>query len=73
MHFFMVAIYGVGRLLFPRPTLRGLWMAILLLIGASRIILPILYAEGPRAVFAPRLVPLPLDSVKRVQGSNKAL
>ena len=34
MHFFMVAIYGVGRLLRPRPTLRwgclAAWQACLL-------------------------------------------
>jgi squalene monooxygenase len=29
-HFFMVAVYGIGRLLLPRPTLRGLWTGLLL-------------------------------------------
>lgn len=57
MHFFMVALYGVGRLLYPRPTLKGLWMGLLLLIGASRIIFPIIWAEGVRAVFLPWLAP----------------
>jgi squalene monooxygenase len=56
-HFFMVALYGVGRTLFsPRPTLRGLWTGALLLLGAARIILPIIAAEGPVAVFAPWLL-----------------
>lgn len=26
MHFFMVALYGVGRLLLPRPSVKGVWM-----------------------------------------------
>lgn len=34
-HFFMVAVYGVGRLLLPRPTCRGLWNGLLLLWGAA--------------------------------------
>jgi squalene monooxygenase len=59
MHFFMVALYGVGRLLLPRPSLKKLWLAILLLLGASRIILPIIWAEGIRAVFLPALAPKP--------------
>lgn len=25
-HFFMVALYGVGRLLLPRPSVRGVWL-----------------------------------------------
>lgn len=65
MHFFMVALYGVGRLLLPRPTLKGLWMGILLLLGASRIILPIIYNEGIRAVFFPALAPKPNGSLPR--------
>jgi squalene monooxygenase len=52
-HFFMVALYGVGRLLLPRPTLKGLWLGILLLYSACCIILPIIWAEGVRAVFFP--------------------
>ncbi len=46
----------MGRLLLPRPTLHGLWMSILLLVGAVRIITPIIWAEGVRAVFFPSLV-----------------
>lgn len=36
-HFFMVAVYGIGRLLLPRPTLRGLWTGLLLLWGAAGV------------------------------------
>ncbi|KAF6238530.1 squalene epoxidase-domain-containing protein [Scenedesmus sp. NREL 46B-D3] len=67
MHFFSVALFGVGRLLRPRPTFRGLYMCIALLLVASRIILPIIWVEGVRAVFFPRLAPKPLSSIKRVQ------
>lgn len=52
-HFFMVALFGVGRLLWPRPTLRGLWMGILLIYSACCIIFPIIRDEGFRAVFLP--------------------
>lgn len=69
MHFFMVALYGVGRLLLPRPTLRGLWMSLALLAAASRIILPILWSEGPRAVFLPGLAPKPLRGIRSVEKS----
>ncbi|KIZ01653.1 squalene monooxygenase [Monoraphidium neglectum] len=66
MHFFMVALYGVGRLLLPRPTLRGLYMAVALLLSASKIILPILWSEGLRAVFLPALAPKPLEGIRKV-------
>mmetsp|Transcript_26909 Transcript_26909/g.58754 ORF Transcript_26909/g.58754 Transcript_26909/m.58754 type:complete len:505 (-) Transcript_26909:910-2424(-) len=69
MHFFMVALYGVGRLLTPRPTLRGLWMGILLLLGAARIIFPIIRAEGFRAVFLPALAPKPTHGIRRVSST----
>ncbi|PRW45481.1 arginine--tRNA chloroplastic mitochondrial-like isoform X2 isoform B [Chlorella sorokiniana] len=59
MHFFMVALFGVGRLLFPRPTLRGVWLGMLLLYSAACIILPIIWKEGVRAVFLPWLAPKP--------------
>uniref|UniRef100_A0A061QZC0 Squalene monooxygenase n=1 Tax=Tetraselmis sp. GSL018 TaxID=582737 RepID=A0A061QZC0_9CHLO len=58
-HFFMVALYGVGRLLFPRPSLRGLYLAFALLATACRIILPIIQAEGVWAVFFPLLAGAP--------------
>lgn len=54
-HFFMVAFYGVGRLLLPRPSLRGVWIAALLIASACSIIFPIIKAEGFRAVFVPIL------------------
>lgn len=63
-HFFMVALYGVGRLLVPRPTLRGLWVGIMLIYSACCIILPIIRAEGVRAVFMPFLTRPPRPSAK---------
>ncbi len=53
MHFFMVALYGVGRLLLPRPTVGGLVRGMMLLWCAACIIAPIIAAEGIRAVFFP--------------------
>ncbi|KAL6762302.1 SE-domain-containing protein [Haematococcus lacustris] len=64
MHFFMVALYGVGRLLLPRPTLKGLWTGLLLLAAASRIIFPIIGAEGVRAVFLPWFAPKPYMAMR---------
>jgi squalene monooxygenase len=46
----------VGRLLLPVPTPRSIFMGMRLLLGASAIILPIIRAEGVRAVFFPALV-----------------
>ncbi|GLI67912.1 hypothetical protein VaNZ11_012238 [Volvox africanus] len=62
-HFFMVALFGVGRLLLPRPSLRGVYMAIAVLAVACRIIFPIIVAEGLRAVFLPALAPKPVVTV----------
>ncbi|CAK0785279.1 hypothetical protein CVIRNUC_008485 [Coccomyxa viridis] len=59
MHFFAVAVFGVGRLLMPRPTLRGVWMGMLLLWCAASIIVPIIRAEGIVAVFFPYLIRSP--------------
>ena len=58
-HFFAVAVFGVGRLLLPRPTLRGVRLAAALLVTACGIIFPIIRAEGVRAVFFPYLAPTP--------------
>ena len=58
-HFFAVAVFGVGRLLLPRPTCRGLRLSAALLAGALGIISPIIRAEGVRAVFFPYLAPGP--------------
>lgn len=71
MHFFMVAIFGVMRLLLPRPSFRGLRMSIMLLVAASSIIFPIIRAEGPLAVFLPALAPRP--RVKMPMSSASAL
>lgn len=68
-----VAIFGVGRLLLPRPTLKGLWQGVLLLWGAAAIILPIIRAEGLRAVFAPWLVRSPRARVSGVTRTSSRL
>ena len=46
-YFFMIAMYGVGRLPL-RKGIRALWLGPLLLLVACRIILPIIQAEGVR-------------------------
>ncbi|KEH35856.1 putative squalene monooxygenase [Medicago truncatula] len=57
LHFFAVAIYGVGRLLLPFPSPKRLWIGIRLIASASGIILPIIKAEGIRQMFFPATVP----------------
>ncbi|XP_073030117.1 squalene monooxygenase SE1-like [Primulina eburnea] len=57
LHFFAVAVYGVGRLLLPFPSPKRIWLGVTLLSGASRIILPIIKAEGVRQMFFPATVP----------------
>ncbi|KZV29906.1 squalene epoxidase 3 [Dorcoceras hygrometricum] len=57
IHFFAVAMYGVGRLLVPFPSLSRLWMGVRLISGASSIIFPIIKAEGVRHMFFPATVP----------------
>ncbi|KAG2422456.1 hypothetical protein HXX76_016026 [Chlamydomonas incerta] len=71
-HFFRVALFGVGRLLLPRPSLRGLFMALALLAVACRIIFPIIWAEGVRAVFLPALAPKPVVSVAANGGVKRS-
>ncbi|KAF3786648.1 Squalene monooxygenase [Nymphaea thermarum] len=56
LHFFAVAIYGVGRLLTPFPSPRRLWIGARLILGASSIIFPIIKAEGFRQMFFPNTV-----------------
>ncbi|XP_024966404.1 squalene monooxygenase-like [Cynara cardunculus var. scolymus] len=46
LHFFSVAIFGVGRLLLPYPSPRRTWLGARLILDAVGIILPILRAEG---------------------------
>ncbi|KAK6923178.1 Squalene epoxidase, partial [Dillenia turbinata] len=57
VHFFAVAVYGVGRLLLPFPSPKRLWMGARLISGASGIIFPIIKAEGVRQMFFPATVP----------------
>ncbi|GMP27660.1 hypothetical protein CsSME_00003548 [Camellia sinensis var. sinensis] len=57
LHFFAIAIYGVGRLLLPFPSPKRLWIAARLFLGASAIIFPIIKAEGVRQMFFPATVP----------------
>ncbi|XVF00668.1 hypothetical protein REPUB_Repub04eG0020900 [Reevesia pubescens] len=57
LHFFAVAIFGVGRLLLPFPSLKRVWIGASLISGAAGIIFPILKAEGVRQVFFPLTVP----------------
>lgn len=57
LHFFAVAIYGVGRLLVPFPSPERLWLGARLISGASGIIFPIIKAEGVRKMFFPAIVP----------------
>nr|QQL94247.1 squalene epoxidase [Glycyrrhiza glabra] len=57
LHFFAVAIYGVGRLLLPFPSPKRLWIGVRLITSASGIILPIIKAEGVRQMFFPATVP----------------
>ncbi|CAI0405477.1 unnamed protein product, partial [Linum tenue] len=57
LHFFAVAIYGVGRLLLPFPSPKGFWIGARLISSASGIIFPIIKAEGVRQMFFPATVP----------------
>ncbi|XP_060970387.1 squalene epoxidase 3-like [Cannabis sativa] len=57
LHFFAVAIYGVGRLLFPFPSPKRMWIGARLISSASGIIFPIIKAEGLRQMFFPATIP----------------
>ncbi|XP_028806977.1 squalene monooxygenase [Neltuma alba] len=57
LHFFAVAIYGVGRLLIPFPSPNRVWIGARLISSASGIIFPIIKAEGVRQMFFPATVP----------------
>ena len=59
MHFFMVALYGVARVLLPLPTPGAFLLALQLLWGALGIIVPIVRGEGFVRVFLPFLAPDP--------------
>ncbi|XP_030523205.1 squalene monooxygenase SE2-like isoform X1 [Rhodamnia argentea] len=56
-HFFAVAVYGVGRLCLPFPSLKRMWLGARLIKGASGIIFPIIRDEGVRQMFFPATVP----------------
>ncbi|CAN6703396.1 unnamed protein product [Malus baccata var. baccata] len=51
LHFFAVAVYGVGRLMIPFPTPKRMWLGARLIVSASGIIFPIIKAEGVRQMF----------------------
>nr|AGQ45639.1 lycopene epoxidase [Solanum galapagense] len=57
LHFFAVAVYGVGRLLVPFPSPKKLWIGAKLILSASGIIFPIIKAEGIRQMFFPTTIP----------------
>ncbi|KAI4296496.1 hypothetical protein L6164_036449 [Bauhinia variegata] len=57
LHFFAVAVYGVGRLLIPFPSPNRVWIGARLISGAAGIIFPIIKAEGVRQMFFPVIVP----------------
>ncbi|KAL5804759.1 hypothetical protein ACOSQ3_031559 [Xanthoceras sorbifolium] len=57
IHFFAVAIYGVGRLLLPFPSPKRMLIGARLISGASGIIFPIIKAEGIREMFLPGSMP----------------
>ncbi|KAK4759455.1 hypothetical protein SAY87_022586 [Trapa incisa] len=57
LHFFAVAVYGVGRLLVPFPSPKRLLVGARLISSASSIIFPILKAEGLKQMFFPVAVP----------------
>lgn len=57
LHFFAVAIYGVGRMLLPFPSPYRFWIGARIITSASGIIFPIMKAEGVRQMFFPATVP----------------
>ncbi|XP_061989952.1 squalene monooxygenase SE1-like [Rosa rugosa] len=57
LHFFAVAIYGVGRLMLPFPSPQRMWLGARLILSASSIIFPIIKGEGIRQMFFPVTVP----------------
>ncbi|GMN52446.1 hypothetical protein TIFTF001_021604 [Ficus carica] len=57
LHFFAVAVYGVGRLMIPFPSPQRVWMGARVISGASGIIFPIVKGEGVRQMFFPVTVP----------------
>ncbi|CAH2061436.1 unnamed protein product [Thlaspi arvense] len=56
LHFFAVAIYAVGRLMLPFPSIKSFWLGARVISSASGIIFPIIKAEGVRQMFFPRTI-----------------
>ncbi|KAF3439096.1 hypothetical protein FNV43_RR17371 [Rhamnella rubrinervis] len=56
LHFFAVAVYGVGRLVLPFPSPKRLWISARLILSAAGIIFPIIKAEGVRQMFFPATI-----------------
>ncbi|PRQ22125.1 putative squalene monooxygenase [Rosa chinensis] len=56
LHFFAVAIYGVGRLMLPFLSPKRMWLGARLISSASDIIFPIIKGEGVRQMFFPATV-----------------
>lgn len=56
LHFFAVAIFAVGRLMLPFPSIKSFWLGARVISSASGIIFPIIKAEGVRQMFFPRTV-----------------
>ncbi|XP_016434789.2 squalene epoxidase 3 [Nicotiana tabacum] len=72
LHFFAVAIYGVGRLLVPFPSPKRLWIGARLISAASGIIFPIIKAEGVRQMFFPTTIPAYHRAPPVNKGSDEA-
>ncbi|KAF8090123.1 hypothetical protein N665_0486s0021 [Sinapis alba] len=56
LHFFAVAIFAVGRLMLPFPSIKSFWLGARVISSASGIIFPIIKAEGVRQMFFPRTI-----------------
>ncbi|XP_057416902.1 squalene monooxygenase SE1-like [Lotus japonicus] len=57
LHFFAVAMYGVGRLLIPFPSPKRIWIGARMISGASGVLFTTIKAEGVRQMFFPAMVP----------------
>ncbi|KAA8545715.1 hypothetical protein F0562_020834 [Nyssa sinensis] len=57
LHFFVVALYGIGRVLLPFPSPKRMWLGAKLILGVFGIIFPTILAEGVRQMFFPATIP----------------
>uniref|UniRef100_A0A2C9VK06 Squalene monooxygenase n=1 Tax=Manihot esculenta TaxID=3983 RepID=A0A2C9VK06_MANES len=57
LHFFAVAIFGVGRLLLPFASPKSIWTGVNLISTASAIIFPIMKSEGIGQILFPITIP----------------